>query len=281
MITNLIYFLYNIKVDYIRKNLDNYIFFYNNNFYIFKECFFDEKYLNSFYSYINNTYFHDVVRNKNNKLVSNYNNHFYILMRVKFNINRILMIDDILNLKYLSVFNVLKKNFNWSRLWKSKIDQIEYILNNNNFNIHILSIINYYIGLAELSVSVLEKNIDDNEVIPLTICHKRVKCNWDLYEFYSVDNLHFDHFCRDLAEYVKCDIYSSKKIDINKYKSLKKLDKIEKILFLSRILFPTYFFDIFDYFILNKKDFFEFENYFIYFDIYESNLRDLISFIIK
>mgnify|MGYP003302924954 CR=1 FL=1 len=48
MLTNLIYYLYNIKTDYIRKNKDSYIFIYEDIFYIFKPTTLNEKYIFSF-----------------------------------------------------------------------------------------------------------------------------------------------------------------------------------------------------------------------------------------
>jgi hypothetical protein len=51
MLTNLISFLYDINVDYLRKNEDGYVFFYNNSFYVFKNTTLKEEniiYLNDY-----------------------------------------------------------------------------------------------------------------------------------------------------------------------------------------------------------------------------------------
>jgi len=211
MITNLIYFLYNIKIEYIRKSKDSYIFFYDNSFYIFKQCYITEDYLLGLYNYINDKdgLYHSIIKSRYNKLISNYNNNSYILMKVKVNSNRLLLLEDIYSNKNVSY--IKKNSLNWSYLWKLKVDQVEYIVNNNNnFSIIVLSIINYYIGIADIAINIFE-NIN-NSLIPLTLCHKRIYSNCDLYEYYGVTNLIIDHVTRDMGEYIKSDIYNNKKI---------------------------------------------------------------------
>ena len=51
----------------------------------------------------------------------------------------------------------------------------------------------------------------------------------------------------------------------------------DRCLLLSRILFPSYFFDLFDEYILNKKDFSNFDVNFIYL----SELNDSINSYLK
>ena len=81
MVTNLIYYLYDIKVDVVRRNNDKYIFYYNDKYYIFKEIF-DEFKVYRYFSYLKNNMFHSIVKNKDGREVSNYNNHKYILLCV-------------------------------------------------------------------------------------------------------------------------------------------------------------------------------------------------------
>ena len=231
MLTSLISFLYEIKVDCLRKNGNGYVFFYNNNFYIFKETVLNEDnivYLNQFID--DRVGFHILIKNRYNRFLSAFNNKNFILMRVRFKENRLLLLDDI----YInnSVISYVKRDdFNWVNLWKKKIFQVEVYLSDNVVGIYELAIINYYLEL------------------------------WDI------------------AEYIKCDIYSDKEIELNKYKILNKV--VDKELLISRLLFPSYFFDVIDEFIVGNKNFKDFSNYFINMDIYEQNLLKIIEFITK
>ncbi len=283
MITNLISFLYDIKVEVVRKSNNSYIFLYNDDFYIFKKCNLREDYLMYIYNYINdsNTLYHNIVKNRHNKYVSSYNNENYILMKIKFNINRMLLLDDI----YLSgahhVSYMRKNDFNWTKLWKLKIDQVEYFINNyQQLNISSLAIINYYLGLSEVAISFFD-TIKLDDYIPVSLSHNRIENNSDLYDYYSVTNVIFDHVTRDMGEYIKNYIYCNNSINMDNYQVLKRLNINDKYMLISRILFPSYFFDVFDDFVLNERDFVDFDKYFSCMDIYENNLKSVISYILK
>ncbi len=283
MITNLISFLYDIKVEVIRKNNDGYVFLYNNNFYIFKNCQMNEEYLQYIYNFISNdSFFHKIIKNRHNKYISTYDNQNYILMMVKFNVNRMLLLEDIYNSGSYHISYVKKKDFNWIKLWKIKIDQVAYFVSNSNIKMDVLSlsIINYYLELAELAIQIFNL-IPIDDYIPLSLCHNRISRNADLYDYYSVTNLVFDHITRDLGEYIKNYVYSDNLIETNQLKILNNLSVNERYMLLSRLIFPSYFFDIFDEFILNQQDFRNFYTYFLNVDQYEKNLKIVIDYITK
>lgn len=278
MVTNLIFFLYGMKVDYVRRKDKSFIFSFDNSFYIFKECLDLEErlvYLNNFIIY-NNT-FHTLVKNRYSRYLSSFDNSFYVLMRVKVKTNRLVLLEDFYrNKKALST--VAKNEFNWVRLWKEKIDQVETLINNKHISLYSLSIINYFINLSELAINYFNTHVS-LLIIPITLCHKRINNNIDLYDYYSVTDIVFDHYTRDIAEYIKCDIYSDKEIDINKYSTLRNSD--DKDLLISRILFPSCFFDLFDDYMVNKYEFNDFFVHFSKIDIYERNLFKIIEFLQK
>lgn len=204
----------------------------------------------------------------------------FILMRVKINSNRVLLFDDMFSNLFVTYSN--KKMFNWVYLWKHKIDQVEYIINSNEnkFSISNLAIINYYIGLSEIAISIIDNNVEDVAIIPLSICHKRIRNDFDLYSYYDVTDLNIDHYARNLGEYVKSDIVNNT-FEINKYHLLNKLSKLDRVLFLARVIFPSYFYDVFDEFILNNRDFKDFDRYFIEINKYEANIKELVAFMAK
>ena len=201
---------------------------------------------------------------------------------IKINTNRKLFIEDIYKLYDFNFKYVKREDFNWILLWKNKIDQVEYfvISNYKKLDIYTLAIINYYICLAELAVNFFNNNVN-YEYITLTLCHKRIRSNYDLYEYYSVTDLILDHFTRDIGEYVKNDIYNDRRIDVSSYKLVKELNFNDINMVIARVLFPSYFFDLFDDFILNDREFNGFAKYFINIDVYESNLRDFVHFLAK
>ena len=275
MITNLIYYLYNIKVDYIRKAKYGYIFSYNNSFYIFKEYFGDKSNLLYIVNLCNkfNLLFHEVVLGNNKELVTKYQGKMYILMKIKFNINRKLIINDLVNNHYI-VSYVSKKDFFWHRLWSNKIDQVEVYLYDNidKFNIYTIFIINYFLSLAEQALNVY--NSSNSNLIGLSFCHNRVEYDFDLYEYYSVDNLIIDHYTRDIGEYIKSYIYNKDSKDIVSH--INNISDNDKDLLLARVLFPSYFFDIFDRYILEDKSFDDFEVNFNELSELNKNINEIV-----
>ena len=275
MLTNLIYYLYNIKTDYIRKNKDSYIFIYEDIFYIFKPTTLNEEYIFYITKYfVYNDFFHILIKNKNNKYISKYENKDYVLMKVRLKSNRLLTVNDIIDNNFVISIN----NINWVDLWKRKIDQVEMYLYNNEISIYNLTIINYYLELGECAINYYINNVK-NDFFPITFCHKRINKDFDLYDYFSITDIVFDHQVRDIAEYIKCDIYNDKEIVLDKYKSL--INYKDKELLVSRLLFPCYFFDIIDDFIINNRDFNEFSSFFTTMEVYETNLLKIVNYITK
>lgn len=278
MVTNLIFFLYGIKIDCIRQREHEYIFFFNNDFYVFKECFDTEEkliFLNKFI--LTNNRFHSLIKNRYSRFLSSFNNSFYILMKVRIRTNRFVVLDDVLE-NNLILSTIDERTLNWTRLWKEKVDQVELYINKVNLEINNLAIINYFLNLSDLAINYFNEHIR-TDLVPLTLCHKRMSVNLDLYGYYSVVDVVFDHYMRDVAEFIKCDIYSDKMLDINKYKSIEGSRDIH--LLISRLLFPTYFFDIFDDYVLNNKSFDNFYKHFLNLELFEQNLFLVIDFLQK
>ncbi len=274
MITNIIYYLYNIRIDYLRYINDKYVFSYNNDIYLFKEVFVPEEYLQ--FIIRSNDLFHVVIKGKNNRYVTVYRDKRYILMKVKIRENRFVLFDDFYKMKNYIVQTTYFSSFNWLELWKRKIDQIEDYVSHHSFDIYILSIINYFIGLGELSINILN-SLNQNEIIPLSYAHKRMNFNCDLYSYYDASNIIIDHYTRDIGEYIK-DLIIKNKFN-NKVINFSVFSYLDRILLISRIIFPSYFFDLFDKFILEKKDFNNLDKYIINIDKYDEAILSILNFI--
>ena len=110
----------------------------------------------------------------------------------------------------------------------------------------IYSSIYYYIGLTENAISYLKYlNLENNNI---SICHKRVGVSNNLIDFYNPLNLIIDYKVRDLAEYFKSCFFNKKMDVLQIVNCLKRIrmSNIDYIYFYIRMLFPSYYFDLYD-----------------------------------
>ena len=101
--------------------------------------------------------------------------------------------------------------------------------------------------------------------------------NCDLYSYYDASNIIIDHYTRDIGEYIK-DLIIKNKFN-NKVINFSVFSYLDRILLISRIIFPSYFFDLFDKFILEKKDFNNLDKYIINIDKYDEAILSILNFI--
>lgn len=257
---NLINYFYNFNIDNLRMIDDNYYFTYNDNCFIFYEIkdfsfdyasFFE---LNKILNLNDKNYF-EVVENRNKQLITNNFDKKYILMIDKFKIDRAFDFFDILDSNILiNNDSLIKKinRFNWLELWKNKIDYFENYINHNiNKYIYLNKYANYFVGLGECAVYYLNDTV--NSVNPtvydrLVISHKRINYSSSLKQLYNPLNLIVDHQTRDVSEYLKMIFligeYNSNNID--NYFSKLNLSNYGARLIISRMLFPSFFFDMFE-----------------------------------
>ena len=82
----------------------------------------------------------------------------------------------------------------------------------------------------------------------LSICHRRVLYNTTLDSFYNPLNLIIDYRIRDLAEYIKSCFFKNRMdiIEIINYLKRIRLSNSDYIYFYIRMLFPSYYFDLYD-----------------------------------
>lgn len=255
---DLLNYYYYIITDRINMINHNYYFFYQNNYFclyrynssledinsVFK--------LNSYMSY-NNYKINKIILNKDNHILTIYQGNYYILVLLNINQKKLVDLQEIINFNNRILnLNILNRT-NWLLLWSNKIDNIEYSI------IHIMhkykiiyNSIYYYIGLCENAISYLKFiNIKNDNI---GICHKRVLSTTTLIDFYNPLNLIIDYRIRDLAEYFKSCFFTKKLsiLDIiNNFKKI-KMSNIDYIFFYIRMLFPSFYFDLYDQ-ILNGK----------------------------
>ena len=253
---NVINYYYNLYPQNIFQNHNEYYFFidkirysfvkYNENI---EEI---EKIYNMHLSILNNMYVHPIILNKDNKPLTMIKGVPYVLMQTIYYGDEI-NINDIV--KFSGIEANIKKVHNWAELWSKKNDYIEYQIKQFGYKYKLLKISTpYYIGLGENAIQLL--NITEPKNIRLYYTHKRINKKNTTYDLYNPLNIKIDTRIRDAAEFIKNKFFSGENIndDINYYISAAKLTVEEHILFFSRMLYPTYYFDLLERIIKNELE---------------------------
>ena len=249
---NFINYYYNLSISNIRKNSENYYFEINGIEYEFILCLDDKESIRSKYFLIinSNRYTHEIVYNINNSIYTYYNNLPYILIKKNYKN------DELINLKTIIEYDALldiKYHFNWKQLWQNKIDYYEYQVKEIGYKYYnIKQSFSYYIGLSEIAICLLNY-VNSSEIFPY-ISHKRITIKENYDSFLNPINIVIDSRIRDISEYIKIN-YINEKISIDDIKIFLNeftMNNSEAILFLSRLIYPTYYFDLYDLIIQDK-----------------------------
>ena len=250
---DLLNYYYFLNVDRINNQNRTYYFTYQNNYFAFFK--FDNLELidsllslNNYMIY-NNYKISKIILNRNNQALTFYENHHYCLILITNPNKSFIDIFEIINFnkKLLWFKDSILNRSNWYFLWTRKIDNIEYTIKHLMHKYKLLyQSIYYYIGLSENAISYLKIiNVSNDN---LSISHQRVKFNDTKIDFYNPLNLIIDYRVRDLAEYIKSCFFDKKMsvLDIiNKLKKI-KMTNVDYIYLYIRLLFPTYYFDLYD-----------------------------------
>ena len=274
---NTINYYYNLNINTIHQKEKNYYFKVDNkNYLLLKYDNFEE--LDDIYklgSYLNQFLpFHEIILNINEEIITKINNNNYILLQIfindKINLNKIIELNNI-NIPFN--FPKLRRD-DWSLLWTEKIDYLEYQLSQIGRKYPLIrDSFNYYIGLAENAI-ILVNNTDKKDVV-LSLSHRRISDS--SFELYNPLNIVIDVRIRDICEYFKYRFFHN--IDIRQelelFLNYNHLNINEGKLFLARMLFPTYYFDIYEKIINNEIDESEIKKIIIKADSYEKILKQI------
>ena len=220
---------------------------------------------------------YDIILTKGKEVLFLYENKYYILMQLPDVKNRVITYNDILKFNYKPIIKIehLDKS-NWSYNWSNKIDFIEYQFDQiKNKYKKIDESINYFIGIWENGISYFNDNYDYSKEKVIT--HKRISANMDLLNFLNPLNFIIDYKERDIGDYIKSYAFKNNYSLNNIELFLKGVDRNSIILIISRLLFPSYYFDIYEDIVLEQKK----ET-----DIYDilnkkNNVIKIIAFIIE
>ena len=250
---NILDYYYQIIID-DNKVHDNGLFMYNNHLFCLYEykrnsSEIDALFLLNEIMLSNKITINKIIKNIFNQVITFSNNISYVLIEVNYE-----YIDNTC-FKFLKSFydrrlDILKRN-DWGRLWSIKIDYVEYqLIHIKNSYPLINSSINYYIGLSENAISYF--NMLNLNNVPLYIEHRR----FNKENIYNPVELVIDYKVRDISEYIKKCFFNERK---NSYEIINFIDKlslenIDYVFLYVRLLFPSYYFDLYDEIINNNID---------------------------
>lgn len=291
MKNNIMYY-YNLRIDNITQNNNNYYFTINNDNYCFtiytrdiKES--NEIYKLNKYMLSSNILVHEIIPNKDNYVVTIINNIPYILYKKYINKNKKLTINE---LTYLSnytyqVDKILTRN-NWNILWSNKIDYFEYQINQMGKKYPILvDTFAYFTGLAENAISyvkytTLETQIEtsDNPVIS----HRKI--NNTIEPLYNPLNIILDHKSRNIAEYIKLSFLNKNTNiyqELDSYFSNNYYSEYGLRLLYARIIYPSFYFDMYEQIIQGLRKESDLLNIVSLLDDYELYLKEMYYYLKK
>lgn len=254
-------FYYGINVFEIFSDKGIFSFNYNGINYYFVEYDRDKKDIKSIVSICEelkkrNIITNELVLNKFNGYITPYNNLLYVLIKensrkYKININDVLYIQN--NTYDLLVDNNMIRN-NYIDLWKTKIDFYEKkIIDIRNKNKLIDNTFDFFVGLGENAIVYLTNN--NVRISHLVLSHRRIDEKRNSFDFYNPLNYILDNRARDIADFIKSIFFYesiSKEVIFN-FLNYINFNREEYILFIARMLYPTYYFDMIDKIIINNE----------------------------
>lgn len=271
-------YFYDIYIDNIYKK-DNKYYFYKDNslFCVVKNYRLPEELkdiLEICYEMQNRFPVSQIVFNKFGQISSDYDNNNYILLKINTSMSSDITINDIIKINNSLFLNKDKKELyrnNWAKLWESKVDYFEYQIKELGRNKKIiLNSFSYYIGLAENAISIAnicELYNKDNMNEKVVLSHRRINYPCMEYEFYNPLEYIFDIQVRDVSEYLKSMFFYTDKNhtikELKNYLLSTRLSNYEANMLYARLLYPTYYFDIYEKVIEDLKE--------------ESELLDIIN----
>ena len=261
----IINYYYNLNPNKINKIFNYYYFYLNNELYYLVIYNYNTNIIKSIYTLNKemnnlNIIVNKILLNKDNSPITNIKSTPYILMKIYININKPLSLPEISYLSNLKVKydnNLMRQN--WLILWTKKIDYLEYHQQQNSKKYPLLTAsFDYFIGLSENAISYLNNTIStiNSTITDIgVISHDIIKIDDTIYSLYNPLNIIIDHKARDLAEYIKISFFK------DNYTIYEELDEYFKHnyfsyyginLLISRILYPSFYFDLYDEIINNQ-----------------------------
>ena len=253
-------YYYDIAITDYKNYNSTYFFSWNQNFFCFTLF---EYEINDFKRVIELTKrlksfrinYHDIILNRFGQIISDYNNKKYILFKMCEDFSKEILVWDMIKINsQISLLGNIKEKYsnNWKFLWENKINYFEtQIKELAKEKENVLNTFSYYVGLGECAIqyiSKVEEKYFINESSEITVCHRRIFFpNYSL-NYFNPLSIIIDLEIRDYSEYFKTLFFNG--IDIKdefvSFFKTKKFSDYSYNMFFARLLFPTYYFDIYE-----------------------------------
>jgi len=253
-------YAYNINVDDINHNESYYFFNLNNDLYYFvplnrietelKDIIDCSKELKA-----KGIPCHDLILNRTNSILTKVGDVNYILLKINGDKNQEFTISDILDINNKLILNNEKSKLyrnNWGEMWSSKIDYFEYQIRElGKDKITILDSFGYYVGLAENAISYVNKTtktLDPTQLDRVTLSHRRLFYPNIKLNYLNPLSFIFDLEVRDIAEYIKVLFFYGEDAyeELELFLKLRKLSPYGYQMLYARLLYPSYYFDLYE-----------------------------------
>lgn len=253
---NVIEFYYNLLPDNIFKNKNECYFFVDNNRFSFIKFLGDIDEIDKIYSehlnmLNNNIYVHPIILNIYGKAFTMVDGIPFILMQTMYYENKITLNSLISFVKTYTK----EKDIDWGNLWSNKNDYLEYQLSEIGLTHPIIrDSFEYYLSLGECAIAIA--NSVESQSIPCVYSHKRISKKDTSFDLYNPLNITIDYRVRDAAEYFKQSFFDGEEIEKELYDFFNNINLsiYEYILFLARMIYPTYYFDLIENIFLGKDN---------------------------
>lgn len=157
----------------------------------------------------------------------------------------------------------------WKSLWEKRLDQLESWWGeriserpSNQFEKLFYEMFPYYLGVTENAIQyIADCQWEDhrNETQVGTICHMKYQPQHEINTILYPTEFVYDHPSRDIAEWIRSQIYKSSSIDetvqfLNDYERITPLSVTTWRMIFGRLLFPLTFFEIVEGYYSSESD---------------------------
>lgn len=204
-------------------------------------------------------YCHEIILNNSGQILTYINQVSYVLLKLFVKEDDVVILSDLIlfqnKTKNIGDYSILKRD-DWYQLWTNKIDYFEYQVSQlSKKHPRIRESFSYFVGLAETSISLFHM-LEKKDTHILSVAHKRIQLGDTLFDLYNPLNFILDIPSRDASEYFKSSFFNQPDIinEIIYYLTYSNLTEYECQMFFIRLLFPTFYFDIYEDVILDEKN---------------------------
>jgi len=242
-----------------------YSFFRDHSFYLLKEMNRSIEEIREIYDLLTlkPSRYHKIILNKDHQVITVVDQKPYILLQVLIKTERPFLLDYLFKreegYEQVRQFSSLIRT-NWTDLWSRKIDYYEYQIEHIQTKYPMLATsLYYYIGLAENAISyVMDTNLHEKkeEQDILTLSHIRLYASTTAMDYYDPSTIILDHKARDIAGYLKSAFFddSYQERQIQQLLKMSQLSRYGFRLLMGRMLYPSYYFDLYDQIIIGRKE---------------------------